>query len=96
MKTKTFNAKAQTREDARRSESSRSVWTAPASAALLGGRKSDKPPYPPCVLKAVLKPPQSRRFARFGRQWSDGPNMIPLGEMKKVLGELKKIYEAAK
>jgi 2-dehydro-3-deoxyphosphooctonate aldolase (KDO 8-P synthase) len=27
---------------------------------------------------------------------SDGPNMIPLGEMEKVLGELKKIYEAAK
>ena len=27
---------------------------------------------------------------------SDGPNMIPLGEMKKVLGELKKIYDAAK
>ena len=27
---------------------------------------------------------------------SDGPNMIPLGAMKKVLGELKKIYEAAK
>jgi 2-dehydro-3-deoxyphosphooctonate aldolase (KDO 8-P synthase) len=27
---------------------------------------------------------------------SDGPNMIPLGEMKKVLGALKKIYEAAK
>jgi 2-dehydro-3-deoxyphosphooctonate aldolase (KDO 8-P synthase) len=27
---------------------------------------------------------------------SDGPNMIPLGEMKKVLGEMKKIYEAAK
>jgi 2-dehydro-3-deoxyphosphooctonate aldolase (KDO 8-P synthase) len=27
---------------------------------------------------------------------SDGPNMIPLTEMKKVLGELKKFYEAAK
>ncbi len=27
---------------------------------------------------------------------SDGPNMIPLAEMKKVLGRLKKIYEAAR
>ena len=44
----------------------RSVWSAPASAALSGGRRGWNGECFPCGQKAVLKSPQSRRSASSG------------------------------
>ena len=65
-----------------------------------GDRTTGQREFAPVLAKAALAVGANGLFIETHPQpdkaLSDGPNMIPLGEMKKVLGELKKIYDAAK
>lgn len=79
------------------------VFDATHSVQLPGGggdRTTGQREFAPVLAKAALAVGANGIFIEThpqpDRALSDGPNMIPLGEMKKVLGEMKKIYEAAK
>jgi len=79
------------------------VFDATHSVQLPGGggdRTTGQREFAPVLAKAALAVGANGLFIEThpkpDEALSDGPNMIPLGEMKKVLGELKKIYEAAK
>ena len=65
-----------------------------------GDRTTGQREFAPVLAKAALAVGANGLFIETHPQpdkaLSDGPNMIPLGEMKKVLGDLKKIYAAAK
>jgi 2-dehydro-3-deoxyphosphooctonate aldolase (KDO 8-P synthase) len=78
------------------------VFDATHSVQLPGGggdRTTGQREFAPVLAKAALAVGANGLFIEThpkpDEALSDGPNMIPLGEMKKVLGELKKIYEAA-
>jgi 2-dehydro-3-deoxyphosphooctonate aldolase (KDO 8-P synthase) len=79
------------------------IFDATHSVQLPGGggdRTTGQREFAPVLAKAALAVGANGLFIEThpkpDEALSDGPNMIPLGEMKKVLGELKKIYEAAK
>ena len=79
------------------------VFDATHSVQLPGGggdKSSGQREFAPVLARCALAAGADGIFLETHPQpdkaLSDGPNMIPLGEMKKVLGELKKIYEAAK
>jgi 2-dehydro-3-deoxyphosphooctonate aldolase (KDO 8-P synthase) len=79
------------------------VFDATHSVQLPGGggdRTTGQREFAPVLAKAALAVGANGLFIEThpkpDEALSDGPNMIPLGEMKKVLGELEKIYEAAK
>ncbi|HEU6446988.1 MAG TPA: 3-deoxy-8-phosphooctulonate synthase [Verrucomicrobiae bacterium] len=79
------------------------VFDATHSVQLPGGggdKSAGQREFAPVLAKAALAVGANGLFIETHPQpdkaLSDGPNMIPLGEMKKVLGELKKIYDAAK
>ncbi|HVU26190.1 MAG TPA: 3-deoxy-8-phosphooctulonate synthase [Verrucomicrobiae bacterium] len=79
------------------------VFDATHSVQLPGGggdRTTGQREFAPVLAKAALAVGANGLFIETHPQpdkaLSDGPNMIPLGEMKKVLGDLKKIYDAAK
>jgi 2-dehydro-3-deoxyphosphooctonate aldolase (KDO 8-P synthase) len=79
------------------------IFDATHSVQLPGGggdKSSGQREFAPVLAKAALAVGANGIFIETHPQpdqaLSDGPNMIPLGEMKKVLSELKKIYEAAK
>lgn len=65
-----------------------------------GDRTTGQREFAPVLAKAALAVGANGLFIEThpnpDKALSDGPNMIPLGEMKKVLGELKKIYDAVK
>lgn len=65
-----------------------------------GDRTTGQREFAPVLAKAALAVGANGLFIEThpkpDEALSDGPNMIPLGEMKKVLGNLGKIYEAAK
>lgn len=65
-----------------------------------GDRTTGQREFAPVLAKAALAVGANGLFIETHPQpdkaLSDGPNMIPLGEMKNVLGELKKIYDAVK
>jgi 2-dehydro-3-deoxyphosphooctonate aldolase (KDO 8-P synthase) len=64
-----------------------------------GDKTTGQREFAPVLAKAALAVGANGLFIETHPQpdaaMSDGPNMIPLGDMKKVLGGLKKIYEAA-
>ncbi|HZL14413.1 MAG TPA: 3-deoxy-8-phosphooctulonate synthase [Verrucomicrobiae bacterium] len=79
------------------------VFDATHSVQLPGGggdKSAGQREFAPVLARAALAVGANGIFLETHPQpdkaLSDGPNMIPLGEMKKVLGELKKIHEAAK
>ena len=79
------------------------VFDATHSVQLPGGggdKSSGQREFAPVLARCALAAGANGLFLETHPQpdqaLSDGPNMIPLGELKKVLGELKKIYEAAK
>ncbi|HEY5298348.1 MAG TPA: 3-deoxy-8-phosphooctulonate synthase [Verrucomicrobiae bacterium] len=79
------------------------VFDATHSVQLPGGggdKSSGQREFAPVLARAALAVGANGIFLETHPQpekaLSDGPNMIPLGEMKKVLGELEKIHEAAK
>jgi 2-dehydro-3-deoxyphosphooctonate aldolase (KDO 8-P synthase) len=79
------------------------IFDATHSVQLPGGggdKSSGQREFAPVLARAALASGANGIFLEThpnpDKALSDGPNMIPLGEMKKVLGELKKIYEAAK
>jgi len=79
------------------------VFDATHSVQLPGGggdKSSGQREFAPVLASAALAVGANGLFIEThpkpDEALSDGPNMIPLGEMKKVLGALKKIYEAAK
>ena len=65
-----------------------------------GDKSGGQREFAPVLAKAALAVGANGLFIEThpnpDEAMSDGPNMIPLAEMKKVLGGLKKIYEAAK
>jgi 2-dehydro-3-deoxyphosphooctonate aldolase (KDO 8-P synthase) len=78
------------------------IFDATHSVQLPGGggdRTTGQSEFAPVLAKAALAVGANGLFIEThpkpDEALSDGPNMIPLGEMKKVLVELKKIYEAA-
>ncbi len=78
------------------------IFDATHSVQLPGGggdRTTGQREFAPVLAKAALAVGANGLFIEThpkpDEALSDGPNMIPLGEMKKVLVELKKIYEAA-
>ena len=79
------------------------IFDATHSVQLPGGggdKTTGQREFAPVLAKAALAVGANGLFIEThpnpDKALSDGPNMIPLGEMKKVLGELKEIYEAAK
>jgi len=79
------------------------VFDATHSVQLPGGggdKSAGQREFAPVLAKAALAVGANGLFIEThpkpDEALSDGPNMIPLGELKKILGELKKIYEAAK
>jgi 2-dehydro-3-deoxyphosphooctonate aldolase (KDO 8-P synthase) len=79
------------------------IFDATHSVQLPGGggdKSAGQREFAPALAKAALAVGANGLFIEThpkpDEAMSDGPNMIPLGEMKKVLGEMKKIYEAAK
>ncbi len=79
------------------------VFDATHSVQMPGGggdRTTGQREFAPVLARAALASGANGIFLEThphpDKALSDGPNMIPLAEMKKVLGELKKIYEAAK
>ena len=79
------------------------VFDATHSVQLPGGggdKSSGQREFAPVLASAALAVGANGLFIEThpkpDEALSDGPNMIPLGEMKKVLGALEKIYEAAK
>jgi 2-dehydro-3-deoxyphosphooctonate aldolase (KDO 8-P synthase) len=79
------------------------VFDATHSVQLPGGggdKSAGQREFAPMLARAALAVGANGIFIETHPQpdkaLSDGPNMIPLGEMKNVLRDLKKIYEAAK
>jgi 2-dehydro-3-deoxyphosphooctonate aldolase (KDO 8-P synthase) len=79
------------------------VFDATHSVQLPGGggdKSAGQREFAPMLARAALAVGADGIFLETHPQpdkaLSDGPNMIPLGEMKNVLRDLKKIYEAAK
>jgi 2-dehydro-3-deoxyphosphooctonate aldolase (KDO 8-P synthase) len=79
------------------------IFDATHSVQLPGGggdRTTGQREFAPVLAKAALAVGANGLFIEThpkpDEALSDGPNMIPLGEMKKVLDELEKIYKAAK
>ena len=79
------------------------VFDATHSVQLPGGggdRTTGQREFAPMLARCALAAGANGLFIEThpnpDKALSDGPNMIPLGEMKKVLGDLKRIYEAAK
>jgi 2-dehydro-3-deoxyphosphooctonate aldolase (KDO 8-P synthase) len=79
------------------------VFDATHSVQLPGGggdKSAGQREFAPVLARAALAVGANAIFIETHPQpekaLSDGPNMIPLGEMKNVLRDLKKIYEAAK
>ena len=77
------------------------VFDATHSVQLPGGggdKSAGQREFAPVLAKAALAVGANGLFIEThpkpDEALSDGPNMIPLGEMKKVLGELKRIYAA--
>jgi 2-dehydro-3-deoxyphosphooctonate aldolase (KDO 8-P synthase) len=61
-----------------------------------GGQREFAPVLARCALAAGANGLFIETHPRPDRALSDGPNMIPLGEMAVLLGELVKIFEALK
>ncbi|MGH7951334.1 MAG: 3-deoxy-8-phosphooctulonate synthase [Limisphaerales bacterium] len=79
------------------------IFDATHSVQLPGGggdKSGGQREFAPILARAALASGANGIFLETHPQpekaLSDGPNMIPLGEMKKVLGDLGKIFEAAK
>jgi 2-dehydro-3-deoxyphosphooctonate aldolase (KDO 8-P synthase) len=79
------------------------IFDATHSVQLPGGggdKSAGQREFAPVLAKAALAVGANGLFIETHPQpdeaLSDGPNMIPLGEMAKVLRSLLKIYEAAK
>ena len=79
------------------------IFDATHSVQLPGGggdKSAGQREFAPVLAKAALAVGANGLFIethpRPDEAMSDGPNMIPLGEMTKVLRDLKKIFEAAK
>jgi 2-dehydro-3-deoxyphosphooctonate aldolase (KDO 8-P synthase) len=79
------------------------VFDATHSVQLPGGggdKSAGQREFAPVLAKAALAVGANGLFIETHPKpdaaLSDGPNMIPLGEMKKILGEMKKIYDATK
>src|SRR6185437_12785971 len=79
------------------------IFDATHSVQLPGGggdRTTGQREFAPVLAKAALAVGANGLFIEThpkpDEALSDGPNMIPLVEMNKVLGTLKKIYEAAR
>jgi 2-dehydro-3-deoxyphosphooctonate aldolase (KDO 8-P synthase) len=79
------------------------IFDATHSVQLPGGggdKSSGQREFAPVLARCALAAGANGIFLETHPQpekaLSDGPNMIPLAEMKKVLGELGKIYAAAK
>jgi len=79
------------------------VFDATHSVQLPGGggdKSAGQREFAPVLAKAALAVGANGLFIEThpkpDEALSDGPNMIPLVEMNKVLGTLKKIYEAAR
>jgi 2-dehydro-3-deoxyphosphooctonate aldolase (KDO 8-P synthase) len=79
------------------------IFDATHSVQLPGGggdKSAGQREFAPVLAKAALAVGANGLFIETHPQpdeaMSDGPNMIPLGEMTKVLRDLKKIFEAAK
>lgn len=79
------------------------IFDATHSVQLPGGggdKSSGQREFAPVLARAAIASGANGIFLETHPQpdkaLSDGPNMIPLGEMKKVLGEMKKVFEAVK
>ena len=65
-----------------------------------GGKSGGKGEFAPVLARAAVAAGVDGLFIEThpnpDRAWSDGPNMIPLGDMENVLSQLVKVWESVR